>query len=111
MIESDETRLADLFQRYRDSCPDIEPGPGFMPGIWRKIEARRSFWSVFSHFGRIAAPACAALCLVFLLLNLASSSDSRLAPTYADALAADHTVEATYYAEAIRIAPDADYAH
>jgi hypothetical protein len=111
MTDSDETRLADLFQRYRESCPEIEPGADFMPGVWRKIELRRSFWAVFSHFGRIAAPACAALCLVFLLLNLASASDSRLAPTYADALAADHTAETTYYAEAIRTGPDADFAH
>ena len=103
MTEGDERGLADLFVKYREACPEIEPGPNFMPELWRKIEARSGFWSVFSHFGRIAAPACAAVCLLFLLLNLASASDTRLAPTYTDALAADHTAESTYYAEAIRV--------
>jgi hypothetical protein len=109
MTDGDDGRLDDLFLRYRESCPDMEPGANFMPDLWRKIEARRGFWSVFSHFGRIAAPACAAVCLLFLLLNLTSASDSHLAPTYADALAADHSAEKTYYAEAIRTGADLEY--
>jgi hypothetical protein len=109
MTEGDERQLADLFVRYREACPDIEPGVNFMPELWRRIETRPGFWSVFSHFGRIAAPACAAVCLLFFLLNLSSPSESPLVPTYTDALAADHSIEMTYYTEAIRTSADADY--
>jgi hypothetical protein len=109
MNDRDEGALADLFLRYREACPDVEPGVNFMPELWRKIEARPAFWAVFSHFGRIAAPACAAVCLLFLLLNLSSASDSSLTPTYTDALAADHNAEMTYYAEGVRSSVDVDY--
>ncbi len=38
---SEEDRLAELFRIYREACPDPEPGPDFMPGLWAKVEARR----------------------------------------------------------------------
>lgn len=34
--------LDSLFSAYRESMPDPEPSAGFTPGVWRKIEARRS---------------------------------------------------------------------
>ncbi len=54
--------------------------------------------------------ASAALCLLLLVLNFVSTSQSRLAPTYVDLLMADHTAEKTYYTEAIRSTPTADEA-
>jgi hypothetical protein len=104
-----EDELNALFGRYRSSCPQPEAGAGFMPGIWRKIEVRHSFWFVFQRCARTTATVCAALCLLLLLLNFHSTSDAHLAtPTYADALAADHTAELTYYAEAIRNSSSAE---
>jgi hypothetical protein len=53
--------------------------------------------------------ASAAVGLLLLVLNIASGSQSYLlAPTYMDALMADHTVEKVYYTEAIRTTPGAD---
>jgi hypothetical protein len=49
------------------------------------------------------------LCLLLLILNFMAVPQSYL-PTYADALAADHSAEETYYAEAIRSAADGDQA-
>jgi hypothetical protein len=96
-----DRELDDLFQKYRTSCPEVEGSAGFMPKLWEKIESRRSFWFAFQGLARTAMTMSTALCLVLLLLNFVISPQSHF-PTYADALAADHTAEQTYYAEAIR---------
>jgi hypothetical protein len=100
---SDDSRLNDLFQKYRAACPDVEPDVNFMPTLWQKIEARHSFGFVFQRLARTAMTACAALCLLLLVLNFASTSQTRVpAPSYVDALVADQTAEKTDYTEAIR---------
>jgi hypothetical protein len=102
MVDHD-SRLDALFQRYRVACPDVEPSANFMPRTWMKIEARRSFWFVFERLARTAMTACAALCLLLLALNVYSASHAVLsAPSYTDALMAEHTAEQTDYTEAIR---------
>ena len=105
----DERDLDGLFQQYRVSCPDIDAGVNFMPHLWEKIDARRSFWALFQRFARTGTAASLALFLLLVLLNAASETHrAPIAPTYADALAADHTAESTYYAEAIRVQPISD---
>jgi hypothetical protein len=100
MMNNDESGLDELFQSYRTACPDIEAGPLFMPTLWRKIEARHSFWSVFQGFARTAMAGCAALALLLLALNFAGPQPIT-SPSYTDALVADHSAEKTYYAESI----------
>ena len=108
IMSGEESGLDGLLQAYRTACPDPEPSANFMPGIWHKIEARRSFWFVFQREARALMTASAALFLVLLVLNLFSGSQNHLmASSYADALMAEHTAEATYYTEAIRATPDA----
>jgi hypothetical protein len=102
--------LDELFQKYRAACPEVEPSADFMPKIWEKIESRRSFWFAFQGLARTAMTASTALCLVLLILNFIAVPQSHLAPTYADALAADHTTEQTYYVEAIRSTADDEQA-
>jgi hypothetical protein len=104
-MTTDDSRLDDLFHRYKTACPDVEPGVNFMPTLWQKIEARHSFWFLFSRLGRTFMTASAALCLLLLVLNFVSTPQSHLAPTYVDMLMADHTAEKTYYTEAIRSTP------
>jgi hypothetical protein len=99
----DDSRLDALFQRYRVACPDVDPSANFMPIMWMKIESRRSFWFVFQKLAQTAMTACAALCLVLVLLNVYSASQVLLSiPTYTDALMAEHTAEQTDFTEAIR---------
>jgi len=99
----DDSRLDALFQRYRAACPDVDPSANFMPRMWMKIEARRSFWFIFRRLAQTAMTACAALCLLLVVLNVYSASQvMTLAPSYTDALMADHTAEQTDYTEAIR---------
>lgn len=106
MTSNDESRLDDLFQRYRAACPDVEPGIHFMPAVWQKIESRYGFWFVFQRLARTATTGCAALCLVLLVLNLAPSAQNvRPMATYTDALLADHSAEKTYFTEAIPATP------
>jgi hypothetical protein len=99
----DDSRLDALFQRYRVACPDVDPSANFMPRVWMKIEGRRSFWFVFQKLARAAMTACAALCLLLVVLNVYSASQAlALAPSYTDALMAEHTAEQTDFTEAIR---------
>ncbi len=42
-MSDDRLDLDGLWARYREACPDPDAGPDFMPGLWRKIEARRAF--------------------------------------------------------------------
>lgn len=99
----DDSGLDALFQRYRLACPEVEPGPNFTPGIWQKIEARHSFRFVFEQLAKPFMAGSAALVLLLLVLNLMSVQAPHLsAPSYVDALMADHTAEKTYYTEAIR---------
>jgi len=105
----DETKLDRLFQLYGEACPQVEPSANFMPVVWEKIEARRSFSFTFQHVARALATVSVGLGLLLAGLNMAASRKNVLiAPTYADALAADHTVEKTYYTEAIRPIPPTD---
>ncbi|HEX4809237.1 MAG TPA: hypothetical protein VH325_09920 [Bryobacteraceae bacterium] len=104
----DDPKLDRLFQLYGASCPDVEPGANFMPVLWQKIERRRSFTFTFQRVARALATASVAIAMLLGGLNLAASRKTIIAPTYADALAADHTVEKVYYTEAIRPIPLTD---
>jgi hypothetical protein len=105
---NDEMSLDETFRRYREACPDVTPSANFMPTLWTKIENRQNFWSLFERFGSRFATATAALCLLLLALNFISAPSLNSAPSYVDALMADHSAEKTYYAEAIRNAPAGD---
>ncbi len=108
-MTNDESRLDEMFQRYRAACPEVEPSTNFMPALWSKIESRQTFWSVFERLGGLITAASAALCLLLLALTLAGPpSPHTIAATYTDALMADHSAEKTYYAEAIRTNPQSD---
>ena len=101
--------LDNLLEAYRAACPDVEPSANFMPGVWQKIEARRSFRFVFLREARSALAGCTALCLLLLILNFMTASPAHFTPpTYADALMAEHTAEQTYFAEGIRATPVSD---
>lgn len=105
-MSEDDSQLDPLFAAYRDACPAVEPSAHFMPDLWQKIEARRSFWFVFQREARTFVTASAALCLLLLVLNFVSAGNTHaFASTYADALMADHSAENTYYTEAIRTNP------
>ncbi len=99
---SDDSGLDQFFQRYRQSCPEVEPSVNFMPALWQKIEARHSFPFIFRKWGRSVATASAVLCLLLLALNLAAP---QMTVSYTDALLAEGSAEQTDYTEALVSTP------
>jgi hypothetical protein len=101
-----DNQLDEFFRLYRAACPEVDAAPNFMPELWEKIESRRGFAFTFERLARPVMTILAAVCLLLLVLNVAGTGQTNLwAPTYADALAADSTAEATDYTEAIRSTP------
>jgi hypothetical protein len=86
-------KLDALFAEYRAACPDPEPGADFMPGLWRRIEARRvATVSVFRHWAQVCVMASVALTLLIgavLIPRLQDNASS--SSTYLEALSAEHS--------------------
>lgn len=104
-----ESRFDALLAAYRSAIPDVEPGPDFMPGLWRRVEASESVLVVFRRWTRGLATAAATLCLLMVLyLSLPVSQVSPVyTATYLDTLAAEHSSpERLAYAEVGYHEPD-----
>ena len=87
-------RLSELFDQYRAACPDREPSVGFMPGLWQRIETRRSFaWRVRLYARGLVAVA-AAVCLAIGIFGFSDGS-AAVNPVYTETY-----VEALDHAEA-----------
>ena len=87
-------RLDALWAEYRESTPDPEPGPEFMPKLWQKIEARRvETTTVFRRLAQICVMATVALALVIsaVLIPRSNYDEVFYSGTYVDALAAEHS--------------------
>jgi len=52
--------LTRVLAAYRESVPDPEPGPNFMPGLWSKIERHRSPERTLRRFAQVFALLAAA---------------------------------------------------
>jgi hypothetical protein len=85
--EDPEGRLSELFAAYRAACPDPEPGAMFLPGLWEKIEARRSFAYRLKRLSRGVITAAAVVCLLMGLF-LARPEPS---VSYLEVLSADQS--------------------
>lgn len=81
-----EDPLQALFAAYREACPDPEPSQDFMPQLWQRIEANRSFTFGLKRFaqGIITAAAAAALLMGVYLTR----PEPRLSASYLELLAA-----------------------
>jgi hypothetical protein len=87
-----EARLNDLFQAYREACPDPQPSVNFMPAMWAKIEAREASTTVFSRVAKALVTAALGASVVMGLMS-ASYNQPAGTPyegTYIQALAAEH---------------------
>ena len=91
-----ERKLAALWVKYREACPDPDPSPEFMPELWRRIEGRRQ--AALSLLFRRWVEVCvlAALALSVLVTTLLIPHTQRLPVyqwTYLDVLAAADSSE------------------
>jgi hypothetical protein len=110
MMEPNDTSpgdaLDDLFVRYRAACPDVEASAAFMPGLWQRIDARRSFVWRLRHYARGLVTVAAAVCLAVGILGsmMAPQVNPVYMQTYVEALDADESAETLAYADVIRAA-------
>lgn len=87
-----------LLGKYRDACPDPEPGCNFLPVLWEGIERRRSFTFRFRRMSRALVTAAAAICALVTFLWLpAPTSSLYYATTYLEILADDDLPETLAY--------------
>ena len=103
-MEGMDRKLDALLSAYREACPDPEGSPGFMPGLWQRIEARRSETTFIMRW---VAQACAVAAITVTLfigtvLIPRFQGEPSESASYIDALAADR---ATDFAE---VAPGGD---
>ncbi len=93
--------LERLFTAYRDALPDPEPSSAFTPGVWRRIESRRSPLRLLR---RMAEALVTVAALVTLLIGTLLIPKLQSAPIYSasyiDVLSAEHSN--LDYAEVVR---------
>ncbi len=93
--------LEKLFCAYRDALPDPEPSAAFTPGVWRRIDSRRSPVRLLR---RLAETLVAVAALVTLLVGTLVLPRLQSAPVYSasyvDVLSAEHS--SLEYSEAVR---------
>jgi hypothetical protein len=84
-----------LMARYRQAVDGPEPTANFMPRLWQKIEARRTFTFRFRRVTQVFVGSAAVLCL--LIAGVSTVAPSKPGPqlhgTYLDALAEAHPAE------------------
>ena len=86
-----ERELGSFFQEYRAAFPDPEPSAGFMPGLWNRIDARRSFTLRLRRLSQVGAFAAVVSCLVIALLGPSPNRNAKLSGNYVDVLAEAQT--------------------
>ena len=99
MFQSNSGRSGDSFPKevqsafhaYRESLPDFEGSPDFMPKLWDRIESQRKVTYSFRRIASGFVTVSAALCMTFAVVlwtpqPQATSSNSN---TYVEVLADD----------------------
>lgn len=95
-------KVVALFRAYREACPDPEPSADFMPGLWRRIEARRSSTLVLRRMSQILVTAAAAITLLIAVVLIPHYQNLQVySASYVDVLSAEHPIATAAY-EALR---------
>lgn len=97
-MQNNEQQLDALFSAYRDAIPDFDGSASFVPGMWAKIDQRRSFGIRFAK-GFLSFAAAMSLLLLFILLNPTPQNSSVYTATYIDVLDADRSPDQLAYVE------------
>jgi hypothetical protein len=86
--------LNPLFVQYREALPDPEPSAGFMPNLWRAIEAKRGITRRIRHLTQLILTGAAAACVAMILsVAVPGTRAHESHATYTDVLAAAHPAE------------------
>lgn len=90
-----------VFHAYRDSLPDFEGSPEFMPTLWDKIESQRKVTYSFRRIASGFVTVSAALCMTFAVALWVPASQTPNTNTYVEVLADDTADEGAADATAI----------
>lgn len=96
-------QLDRLLKAYREACPDPEPSSGFMPRVWQKVEARRSYNQFLRRWAQGFVTAAAALSLLMVAFLAIPRSQTSFVPnsTYVEVLASNLAPESLEAAELV----------
>jgi len=90
--ESQNPQLDALFAEYRAALPDPEATSGFMPQLWRRIEARQNLLFRMKRLTQFFVAAAAAICILFAtMLSVPNRAESN--GSYVDVLAKAYPAE------------------
>lgn len=93
-----DQELNSLFAAYREAISDPEASADFMPRLWGKIDAKRSFVYRLKRMSQLAVATALAVCVLsVILISPTANRDAQFSGTYVDMLAeahADDTVAA-----------------
>lgn len=105
MIERDEQQLDRLFAAYRKACPAPETSASFMPGIWSRIDARRSVTVTIRRWTSAFVTAATALSIAMVVYMSAprQADVPDLSATYVDTLQQPANFETLAYAEFVSL--------
>lgn len=96
--ENTDRQLSNLLRTYRDACPDIEGGANFVPGLWQKIEARRTLPMMMRRWVQVFVSGSVAATLAMSLFLLTAPGPG-FTTSYVEALANDDPQELMAYAD------------
>jgi hypothetical protein len=89
-LRNDE--LDALFADYKAAVPDRDASSGFMPQLWRKIEARQNMLFRVRRLTQFFVVAAAAICILFATM-LAVPNRGDVSSSYIDVLAQTYPAE------------------
>jgi len=88
-----DDKLDSLLRAYRAACPDREPSANFMPGLWRRIEARQSNIFSFERMVRGFVTAAAAVTIAIGVYVSLPRATPATGVSYLEALADANTLD------------------
>jgi hypothetical protein len=99
-----DQELNSLFVAYREAVPDPEPSADFMPRLWSRIEAKRSFIFRLRRMSQVAVAAALTACLLGgVLIAPFTHQPTQVAGTYVDILAEAHADDAIAATGGVRL--------
>ena len=81
--------LQQLFKSYGEFHGEVDPSADFMPGLWTKIEARRSPWFAMQRMAKLVVAGAMAAALLMAAVLIPLMENNKPAGFYADVVAHD----------------------
>jgi hypothetical protein len=102
-----EAELTQLFAQYREALPDPEPTPGFLPELWRRIEARQTSTRDLRRLaqGFVTAAALVSMLIGIFLAQPQGRVSAFYTNTYLEILATDQAQDDPVVAEIVQVEP------